>query len=170
MDISTLVDFLGCSENRTSELLEEYGLSLDSITPSDMEELKIVLANGSAIAPVAAVSPVQTKTKAKASTKLAKGKPSKIAQSRQAEDLQSAFDPSIVIRDAAKAGYNSETFAVAGQAFLLGGRQRMIETISAGVSHFAIGAKEIFGSVDLTDTDVWGDMPDELNVETDVWG
>ncbi len=177
MDILQLSEDLGCSEDKAQSLLTEYGLSLDGLTQQDIDELRVVLEQGSAIVPQGSASQAPTEsTKSKAASKsgkLAKGKeskPAKISQSKKAENLESGFDAAVVVRQAAEAGYNSETFAVAGQAFLLGGRQRMLETISAGVSQFAIGAKNVFGSVDLENTDVWGDISDDLHVEIDVWG
>lgn len=176
MDILQLSEDLGCSEDKAQSLLTEYGLSLDGLTQQDIDELRVVLEQGSAIVSQGSASqaPIEsTKSKAPKSGKLAKGKeskPAKISQSKKAENLESGFDAAVVVRQAAEAGYNSETFAVAGQAFLLGGRQRMLETISAGVSQFAIGAKNVFGSVDLENTDVWGDISDDLHVEVDVWG
>lgn len=176
MDILQLSEDLGCSEDKAQSLLTEYGLSLDGLTQQDIDELRVVLEQCSAIVPQGSASqaPIEsTKSKAPKSGKLAKGKegkPAKISQSKKAENLESGFDAAVVVRQAAEAGYNSETFAVAGQAFLLGGRQRMLETISAGVSQFAIGAKNVFGGVDLEGTDVWGDLSDELSIESDVWG
>jgi hypothetical protein len=95
----------------------------------------------------------------------------KLAKSKKAAEGLTALQAqeNQLIIDSAQAGYNSEVYAAAGNAFLQGGQQKFMEVILGGYGAFVAGVGRNVGVYrEPQDFDVWATTKTNSE-DVDVW-
>ena len=102
---------------------------------------------------------------------LAPTKTRKLAKSKESGKKLTAIElqENQMIVDSAQAGYNSDVYAAAGNAFLQGGQQKFMEVVSGGYATFVAGVGRNVGQYrEPENFDVWGTVETKAE-EMDVW-